>query len=194
MQLERTWQSSAHVRGDVIPTRLGHDGGSLRGSQRWPRHWSVAHRLLRNTRPKKSGRRPGGGEFLLDRSKACFAVLAQVFDAVAGYIHPKWTGDVADGHDVAVLKLNREANLTLPRLGTGNVVLDRGDYLAATGWGVTKSGVPSKKLQVATHLALVGQDKCKEQPQGVDAKSWICAGGLQEDTCKGHLDRLRGSF
>ena len=122
------------------------------------------------------------------------AVLAQVFDAVAGYIHPKWTGDVADGHDVAVLKLDREANLTLPRLGTGNVVLDRGDYLAATGWGVTKSGVPSKKLQVATHLALVGQDKCKEQPQGVDAKSWICAGGLQEDTCKGHLDCLRGSF
>ena len=111
----------------------------------------------------------------------------QVFDAIAGYVHPKWTGDVGHGHDVAVLKLDRDAGVTLPRLGTGYVPLDKGQYLGATGWGLTEDGVVAKKLQVAGHLAVVGQDKCKTRPQGVDPKSWICAGGLREDTCKGRL-------
>ena len=115
------------------------------------------------------------------------AALTQVFDAIAGYIHHKWTGNVQDGHDVAVLKLDRGTNLMLPRLVSGNVALRTRNLLAATGWGATKSGVPSKKLKVATSLALVGQDHCKEQPQGVDPSSWICAGGMQENTCKGYL-------
>ena len=127
----------------------------------------------------------GSFEFLSDRAKR--AVSAQVFDAIAGYVHPKWTGSVAHGHDVAVLKLDGDANLTLPRLGSGHIFLNKGDYLAATGWGLNEDGRPANKLQVATHLAVVGQDKCKEIPQGVDSNSWICAGGLQEDTCRGHL-------
>ena len=111
----------------------------------------------------------------------------QVFNAVAGYIHPKWTG-IEYGYDVAVLKLDRDANLTLPRFGTSNVALNRGDLLAATGWGQTDSAFAAKKLRVATHLVAFVQDRCKLQPQGVDPNSWICAGGQHQDTDSGDLD------
>ena len=128
------------------------------------------------------------------RTEARRGVSAQIFDAIAGYVHPKWTGDVANGYDVAVLKLDRDANLTVPRLGTGNVPLEKGEYLAAIGWGLTERGVAAKQLQVAMHLAIVGQDKCKRQPQDVNPSSWICAGGLHEDTCKGYLGCSCGTF
>ena len=107
-----------------------------------------------------------------------------------GYIHPKWTGHVTQGNDVAVLKLNRKAtNLTLPRLGSGNVPIDAGRVLAATGWGLTNISEDSlaKDLQVADHLGVIADVDCEQHPQNIDPDSWICAGATGEDTCKGHI-------
>ena len=110
----------------------------------------------------------------------------QVFDVIDGHIHNDWTGDVINGSDIAVLKLDREAaNLTLPRLGSGDVPLRRGKLLAATGWGRTESADHSHVLRLADRIAVVARKSCKEQPQGVDEDSWICAGALLQDTCQG---------
>ena len=113
-----------------------------------------------------------------------------MFDAVEGYIHEDWTGDVGDGYDIAVLKLDRKSKgLKLPRLGTGDITITAGDLLAATGWGMTESTAVAKKLRLAEKLAVIEQKYCKEPPSATDAGSWICAGGLGEDTCKGNASR-----
>ena len=139
---------------------------------------------LDETAPEKAsdGRDPFYYTVSLDRS--------QVFDVVEGYIHEDWKGNVADGNDIAVLKLNKKAKgLTLPRLGTGDVDVTAGELLAATGWGMTESTAVAKKLRVTDRLAIVKQQYCKMPPNVTDSNSWICAGGLGEDTCKGNVSR-----
>ena len=65
---------------------------------------------------------------------------------------------MADGYDIAVLKLDRKAKgLTLPRLGTGDVIITAGDDMAATGWGMTESASIAKQLRVADQLPIIKQ-------------------------------------
>ena len=114
-------------------------------------------------------------------------VRSQVFDVIEGYMHEDWTGNVGDGNDIAVLKLNKKAKgLTLPLLGSGDVTITAGDYMAAAGWGTTESTTVAKTLRVTDRLAIVGQKHCEVPPNVTDAGSWLCAGGLGEDTCKGN--------
>ena len=97
-----------------------------------------------------------------------------------------WTGDFADGHDIAVLKLDRKAtNLTLPLLGSGGVPITSGDWMTATGWERTESVDRSKDLRVADELTFAGQERCEDAPEGSDNTSWICIESLREDTCEG---------
>ena len=113
----------------------------------------------------------------------------QVFDVIYGHLHEDWTGDVTDGSDIAVLKLDREANLTLPRLGSEDVPLRRGRLLSAIGWGRTESEYRSQVLRLADHIVVVDHKFCDVQLQGVDEDSWICAGATGQDTCRGHVFR-----
>ena len=111
-----------------------------------------------------------------------------MFDVVEGHVHPKFTGDVGDGYDIALLKLDKKAKgLTRPRLGSGNITITAGDYMAAAGWGKTESAAVAKTLRVTDRLAIVDQKHCEVPPNVTDAGSWICAGGLGEDTCKGNV-------
>ena len=45
--------------------------------------------------------------------------MQMVFDVIDAYMYDDWTGSAINGSDIALLKLDREANLTLPRLGLG---------------------------------------------------------------------------
>ena len=108
-----------------------------------------------------------------------------MFDVIDAHLHDDWTGDVINGSDIAVLKLDREANLSLPRLASSDVPLKAGDLLAATGWGQAESAHHSHVLRLADRIAVVGQKYCDVQPQGADKDSWICAGALGQDTCRG---------
>ena len=111
----------------------------------------------------------------------------QVFDVIDGHMHDDWTGDVINGSDIAVLKLDREAaDLTLPRLGSGDVPLRRGQLLSAIGWGRTESEYRSQVLRLADRFVVVDHKLCDVQLQGVDLDSWICAGTTGQDTCRGH--------
>ena len=101
-------------------------------------------------------------------------------------MHPAWTGDVADGHDVAVLKLDRDANLPLPRLGSDNVPLSSEDDLVSAGWGTTEFDDLANTMRVAERLVAVEQGECKERLRGVDSDSWICARSLRRNAGKGH--------
>ena len=114
-----------------------------------------------------------------------------MFVTVDAYIHEKWSGSVGDGYDIAVLKLDKEANLTLPHLGSANVPMDDGTFFTATGWGTTKKVLAPKYLHVTDELTKESPDKCKEPPVHVDPGSWICAGGSGEDTCRGKRSTLQ---
>ena len=110
-----------------------------------------------------------------------------MFDAVETHIHHMWTGNVGDGYDIAVLKLDRKAKegLVLPRLGTGGTAIVFGEYMAATGWGMIESTSAAKALRVADRLPLLEQKRCEAPPNVTDAGSWICAGGQGQNICKG---------
>ena len=109
-----------------------------------------------------------------------------MFDVIDGHLHDGWTGDVAHGYDIAVLKLDREANSTvLPRLASEDVPLWPGDLLVATGWGQTESAHHSHILRLADKIAVVEHKYCEVPPEGADEDSWICAGALGQDTCRG---------
>ena len=103
-------------------------------------------------------------------------------------MHDDWTGNVGDGYDIAMLKLDRKAKgLTLPRLGSGDVTITAGDLLSATGWGMTESSSVAKQLRVTDRLPIIKQKFCKMPPNVTAASSWICAGGRGEDTCRGNV-------
>ena len=119
--------------------------------------------------------------------KSRLRLSSQVFEAVKGYVADGWTGDFADGHDIAVLKLDRRAtNLTLPLLGSGGVPITFGDSMTATGWGKTEAAESVRDIHINDKLIIAEQESCKNTSKTLDNSSWICIKSLREDACEGN--------
>ena len=97
-----------------------------------------------------------------------------------------WTGDVHDGYDIAVVRLNKKANLTLPSIATQGGDFRRGKLFTALGWGLNKSGKQPNSLQMADSLLYVRNLECKDFLGDAVKKHSICA-GLLSDSCRGLL-------
>jgi len=104
---------------------------------------------------------------------------------VEGYVHISWTGDVNDGFDIGLLKLDRESNATLPAIDTHHTPLSSGDLLTALGWGSTDTQEIATVLQITENLLFILPVRCKEVLDSEFRSHMICAGMLNEDTCKG---------
>lgn len=98
-------------------------------------------------------------------------------------IHPKWTGDVRDGYDAAILTLKRPVNLPVPRLASLGRTLPLGTRLSALGWGKIGSLFPVD-LQIATNLTSIANEKCTQREM---TESMMCAYSEDQDTTKGML-------
>ena len=90
-----------------------------------------------------------------------------------------------DGYDIAVVKLNKEANLTLPSLDTQGGDFPTGKMFTVLGWGLNKTGKYPNSLQMTNDLVHVEHHICKKL-MGNSVKSHsICAGFSPENTCEG---------
>ena len=118
------------------------------------------------------------------------SICLQFFVPLQTIIHEKWTGNVGEGHDIALLKLSGQSKHTPVRLPPCNHKLPGGSELMALGWGFQdESGGTTKDLQQATTIDLIPSHICKaEEVWGSIIKdSMICAFSFKgEDVCKGN--------
>ena len=104
-----------------------------------------------------------------------------------------WTGNVEDGYDIAVVKLNKEANLTLPSIDTQEGEFPTGKLFTALGWGLNETGRNPNSLQMADSLVYVKHRSCEDFLGDVVKKHSICAGFSNENICKGVM-LVRSTF
>ena len=108
-----------------------------------------------------------------------------MFSGEESYWPESWTGDVNDGYDIAVVRLNEKANLTVPSIDSQEGEFPVGKLFTALGWGLDKDGEHPNSLQMADKLLYTEHEECEELFE-VDIKEHsICAGRLTENTCKG---------
>ena len=110
-----------------------------------------------------------------------------MFSGRKSYWPESWTGYVEDGYDIAVVKLNKETNLTLPSIDTQGGEFRTGKLFTALGWGRNKTGHFPTSLQMTDSLVYVSNDQCKESLGDAVKNHSICAGLSEENenTCKG---------
>ena len=93
-----------------------------------------------------------------------------------------------DGYDIALVKLHKEANLTLPSIDKQGGKFHPGRSFTALGWGLNETGKYPTSLQMTDGLTYAKHHICKEELQldFVEGLS-ICAGFSEknENTCKG---------
>lgn len=108
-----------------------------------------------------------------------------MFNPIETVIYDSWNGNYTEGYDIALLKLDREANLTVPVLAYSNKSLLYGTNLVALGWGTNENNDFEELLQMAQGLEYIPTEKCKVYWKFV--KEWqICAGITVSNTCRGN--------
>ena len=90
-----------------------------------------------------------------------------------------------DGYDIALIKLNKKANLTLPSIDIQGGEFRSGKLFTALGWGLNETGKNPNTLQMAANLVYVKRDNCEDFLGDAVKKFSICAGFSNENTCKG---------
>ncbi|CAD7694970.1 unnamed protein product [Ostreobium quekettii] len=103
-------------------------------------------------------------------------------------LHGNWTGDPANGNDLALLHLRNPSRHEPASLPQGVFKLTDGDALVALGWGLQKEGPHAGDLQVAEGIEVTPIGACQNEGVWGDVvqDSMICAISFQsQDTCKG---------
>ena len=114
-----------------------------------------------------------------------------MFYAVAVEFGEEWAGDPIFGYDIALLKLNRDASFTTPRLAHEDARPSVGDFLGGLGWGATASGESVTRLQYVSSLRAITHEMCNEQwARLVDKETMVCAGIGPSDACRGMVNLL----
>ena len=101
-------------------------------------------------------------------------------------MYDSWTGDVNEGYDIAVIELDREANVTLPVFDRQGGEFRYGQAFTAVGWGRNRKGAFPDRLQMAENLINLPPQRCRKR-FGIEFEKMICAGLMYEDTCEGEL-------
>ena len=112
---------------------------------------------------------------------------------MATYVHDSWTRDVNGGYDIAVIKLDRKANITLPAFDRQGGEFRNGRLFTALGWGGTQTGAFPNRLKMAENLVYLPPLSCRERFGYKIDEQMVCAGLMNEDTCKGetYLSSIR---
>ncbi|CAD7703549.1 unnamed protein product [Ostreobium quekettii] len=104
------------------------------------------------------------------------------------FLHEKWTGNVADEHDVALVELNGESSHKPVGLPTRRDSLHENQRFAALGWGVRGDGAAVTDLQQAGVVSVVENEECESERlwgRSISNKV-LCAFGFKGDEiCEG---------
>ena len=186
VQFEEEGVAGTHVRRHAHPEDVGLNRCTLSDEQSRPCSRLLPHRGLQHL-PRGHRRRPSGN-FTVQRIRD-HGVLLQTFATIDSHVHRDWNGDVDDGFDIAMLKLNREAELISPQIDKKGVLLSQGDYLSAVGWGTTQKADIADVLQMAQRLVYISRNNCERVLDMKLKEHMICAGMLDQDTCRGGYRR-----
>ena len=116
-----------------------------------------------------------------------------MLSGLKSYWPNSWTGDVNDGSDIAVVKLNKETNLTLPLFDQQGGEFPEGESFTTLGWGEDENGNHPTTLQMTSNLQYVNEHDCKEYLEDSVKNHSICAGLRKQNTCYG-LEYKRTAF
>ncbi|XP_029358703.1 elastase-1-like [Echeneis naucrates] len=120
------------------------------------------------------------------------SVTEQIATVANVYIHPGWnSGSVANGYDIALLRLSSEVTLNsyvqLASLPPSGQILPHNNFCYITGWGRTSTGGSLSATLKQAHLPLIDHATCSSSSWwGSTVKTtMVCAGGAAEAGCNG---------
>ncbi|KAK1787665.1 hypothetical protein P4O66_016156, partial [Electrophorus voltai] len=114
----------------------------------------------------------------------------QYYAVSAIYIHPSWNRNLADGNDIALIRLSSDVILNsyvqLGTLPTSGQTLS-GSVCYTTGWGVTQTGGLYSAILKEASLAVLDYGTCSSSTYwgSVVKPNMICAGGGTNAACTG---------
>ncbi|CAD7702345.1 unnamed protein product, partial [Ostreobium quekettii] len=97
-------------------------------------------------------------------------------------IHPNWTGDVADGNDLALIKLPESSEMQHVQILNMSDSLHPGTLLVAVGWGDQgRETSPYSHFQQADDMVFLEQNLCRQMwaPDVFISDTVICTVGDQ---------------
>lgn len=142
-------------------------------------------------------RLPNGGEPnpILHIGRHCRACTQEDFEVVEtkeSVRHPNWTGNILDGHDVAVILLNRSVfSVSVASVVTRDASeLEAGDQLKVAGWGFIDSTSALSTALMTGDVPYVDNEQCNRLyreliPRDVVKGQMMCAGSSSVDACRG---------
>ena len=92
-----------------------------------------------------------------------------------------------EGYDIAVIELDRKANITLPGFDRQGGEFRDGQLFAAVGWGMTPTGAFPGRLQMSEDLVCLHLRYCEERFDNEIEEQMICVELMDADTCQGEL-------
>lgn len=113
-------------------------------------------------------------------------MLRKTYSARAIYVHSQWESDVEKGFDVALIELDREPDLPVPKLDTEINSYSPGTKFTVLGWGYTNTRNCADKLQIGLDLNVLPRNICNNLKLWAELikESMICAGLAVLDTAK----------
>lgn len=121
----------------------------------------------------------------------------QVIRVDTFFRHPQWNGNIYDGHDIALARLQREAkNVTCPSLPNRERVFMPNTIVQALGWGfydhhgAFDAKLPDK-LQMANELKIVDPKWCPGPIKKYLNPHLLCAYSCHMNVCYGKWTQER---
>lgn len=115
-----------------------------------------------------------------------FQFEKQIFYVIETKVHESWNGDPVDGYDIALLKLDRKANSTLPNLSAIVETVSSGTELIALDWRDDDANKLTDSLQMFVDLTFVSRDRC-ENLLGRDLEEHQFCAGFFTQSCQGDV-------
>lgn len=118
-------------------------------------------------------------------------LLMQVMRVGQMCTHPKWSGNIHDGFDIALARLPKPVkNAIWPSLFKGHDVFGHNTPVSALGWGIhdirgSLQLKPHKFLQMADNLMILNHDLCPGDAKKYLKDHMICTFSEEQNTCKG---------
>lgn len=105
------------------------------------------------------------------------------------HTHGKWESKLEKGCDIALIKLDRVANISVPMLPRQSDTYPIGGGYSVLGWGATDRKKCTDKLQIGIDMQVESEYNCSKKDVwgGNITDCMVCAGGGSLDTAKGKL-------
>ena len=105
-------------------------------------------------------------------------------------MHVDWTGNAADGHDLAVLRIDKKAKVPLPRFLREGMPLRTDMRLSSVDWEATKRKGSLSKWRTVHSTTLCDSEECSPSSAFLGpVDSLVCVRSCCKEECSGRLQR-----